>query len=198
MTDATAGPTRAAGIAATLAHARYVLKWLDRMGIERVHVLGFSMGGGVALELERQAPQRVASVVMLSSIGVQEMELLGQYSLNHVLHGLQLGGLIDLLRAGRLLIDLLECDEVRIGRVDDSGDARQVELPVGALGVVNVVAQHAQPGRWGVAGPGGAGEDQEAEANGQRWTHGVPSAVGGRADISCPEDRIQSREQTTP
>ena len=48
------------------------------------------MGGGVALELYRLAPERVASLVLLSSIGVQEMELLGDYSLNHVVHGLQL------------------------------------------------------------------------------------------------------------
>ena len=69
------------------AHARYVVEWLDQLGIERAHVLGFSMGGGVALELYRLAPERVASVVLLSSIGVQEMELLGYYSLNHALHG---------------------------------------------------------------------------------------------------------------
>ena len=83
----------------TRAHARYVLDWLDRRGIERAHLLGFSMGGGVALELYRMAPERVASVTLLSSIGVQEMELLGDYSLNHLLHGLQLGGLWILHRA---------------------------------------------------------------------------------------------------
>jgi pimeloyl-ACP methyl ester carboxylesterase len=51
------------------AHARYVVEWLDQLGIERC-TLGFSMGGGVALELYRLAPERVASVVLLSSIGV--------------------------------------------------------------------------------------------------------------------------------
>jgi pimeloyl-ACP methyl ester carboxylesterase/membrane protein DedA with SNARE-associated domain len=81
------------------AHARYTLEWLDRLGIERAHLLGFSMGGGVALELYRLAPGRVASVVLLSSIGVQEMELLGDYSLNHLLHGVQVAGLWILLEA---------------------------------------------------------------------------------------------------
>jgi pimeloyl-ACP methyl ester carboxylesterase/membrane protein DedA with SNARE-associated domain len=75
------------------AHARYVEEWLDRLGVERAHLLGFSMGGGVALELQRSAPRRVASLTLLSSIGVQEMELLGDYALNHALHGLQLGAL---------------------------------------------------------------------------------------------------------
>ena len=72
------------------AHAGYVLELLDQLEIDQAHLLGFSMGGGVALELYRQAPERVASVVMLAAIGVQELELLGNYHLNHFVHGLQL------------------------------------------------------------------------------------------------------------
>jgi pimeloyl-ACP methyl ester carboxylesterase/membrane protein DedA with SNARE-associated domain len=75
------------------AHARYVLKLLDSLQVARAHVLGFSMGGGVALNLADLAPERVASITMLSAIGVQEYELLGDYYLNHLIHGLQLGGL---------------------------------------------------------------------------------------------------------
>ena len=75
------------------AHARYVVQMLDSLKIARVHVLGFSMGGGVALELAELAPQRVTSLTMLSAIGVQEFELLGDYHLNHAVHALQLGGL---------------------------------------------------------------------------------------------------------
>jgi len=75
------------------AHARYVLELLDRLGIEDVHVVGFSMGGGVALSMADLAPRRVRSITMLSAIGVQEMELLGDYTLNHTLHGAQLAGL---------------------------------------------------------------------------------------------------------
>jgi pimeloyl-ACP methyl ester carboxylesterase len=41
----------------------------------------------------------VASIVLLSAIGVQERELLGNYTANHVLHGAQLGTLW-LLREG--------------------------------------------------------------------------------------------------
>lgn len=75
------------------AHADYVLQLLDQLQIKRVHVVGFSMGGGVALNLIDRAPERVASLVMLSSIGVQEMELLGNYYMNHALHGLLLAGM---------------------------------------------------------------------------------------------------------
>jgi pimeloyl-ACP methyl ester carboxylesterase/membrane protein DedA with SNARE-associated domain len=81
------------------AHAHYVWQLLDRLGIETVHVVGFSMGGGVALNLTDLAPGRVASLTMLSAIGVQEMELLGDYRINHGLHGVQLAGLW-LLREG--------------------------------------------------------------------------------------------------
>jgi pimeloyl-ACP methyl ester carboxylesterase/membrane protein DedA with SNARE-associated domain len=74
-------------------HARYVLALLDKLNIERAHIVGFSMGGGVALNIAELAPERTASITMLSAIGVQEMELLGDYHLNHFLHGLQLAGL---------------------------------------------------------------------------------------------------------
>lgn len=72
------------------AHARYVLHALDELGVEDAHFVGFSMGGGVALEAFDLAPERVASVVLLASIGVQELELLGRYDLNHGVHGILL------------------------------------------------------------------------------------------------------------
>ncbi len=72
-------------------HADSTRKLLDRLGVERFHALGFSMGGAVALHLADQAPERVASIILMSSIGVQELELLGDYRVNHGLHGLQLG-----------------------------------------------------------------------------------------------------------
>jgi membrane protein DedA with SNARE-associated domain/pimeloyl-ACP methyl ester carboxylesterase len=75
------------------AHAQYLRQWLDQLQIARAHVVGYSLGGGPALELYALEPDRIASLVLLSSIGVQEHELLGDYTLNHGLHGLQLGGL---------------------------------------------------------------------------------------------------------
>ncbi len=72
------------------AHARMTLQLLDSLEVERAHLVGFSMGGGVALELYRAAPDRIASITLLSAIGVQEHELLGEYHLNHAIHGLQL------------------------------------------------------------------------------------------------------------
>lgn len=79
-----------------LAHAGYVEQLLDSLGITRYHLVGFSFGGGVALHLADRRPDRVASLTLLSSIGVQEYELLGDYLLNHAVHGIQLAGLLAL------------------------------------------------------------------------------------------------------
>jgi pimeloyl-ACP methyl ester carboxylesterase len=68
------------------AHARYLLELMDRLGVPRAHLVGFSMGGGVALSMAALAPDRIASISLISAIGVQENELLGNYVTNHVLH----------------------------------------------------------------------------------------------------------------
>ncbi|NNF27071.1 MAG: alpha/beta fold hydrolase, partial [Gemmatimonadetes bacterium] len=74
-------------------HAGQMLALLDSLGVGSTHLVGFSMGGGVALEMYRRDPDRIESVTLLSAIGVQEFELLGDYHLNHAIHGLQLFGL---------------------------------------------------------------------------------------------------------
>jgi pimeloyl-ACP methyl ester carboxylesterase/membrane protein DedA with SNARE-associated domain len=76
-----------------VAHADYLSQLLDSLHVPKVHVVGFSRGGGVALELQSRHPAQVSSVTLLSSIGAQEHELLGDYQLNHALHGAQLAGL---------------------------------------------------------------------------------------------------------
>lgn len=72
------------------AHASYVIELMDALGIEGAHLLGFSMGGGVILNVTDIVPHRVQSITMVSAIGVQEAELLGDYHLNHALHAVQL------------------------------------------------------------------------------------------------------------
>ncbi len=78
------------------AHAEYAERLLRRLEIGRAHLVGFSMGGGVALELARRAPDAVASLTLLSSIGIQEFELLGSYHINHAIHAAQLAALVGL------------------------------------------------------------------------------------------------------
>ncbi|MFZ2650877.1 MAG: acetoin dehydrogenase dihydrolipoyllysine-residue acetyltransferase subunit [Burkholderiaceae bacterium] len=56
---------------ATLADlAGFVLHFLDHLGVERVHVVGHSMGGAIAAQMTLAAPQRVASLVLIASAGL--------------------------------------------------------------------------------------------------------------------------------
>lgn len=79
------------------AQARSIAAWMDTNEVERAHLVGFSMGGGVAIRIAALEPERVASLTLLASIGVQELELFGSYELNHAVHAAQLW----LLRAAR-------------------------------------------------------------------------------------------------
>lgn len=94
-------------------HAAYGVELIERLGIERVHVVGYSMGGGVGIELYGLAPERIASLTLLSSIGVQELELFGAYRMNHLVHGVQLAA-VRFVEEGLPHFGLL--DGVLIGR----------------------------------------------------------------------------------
>ncbi len=72
------------------AQAQELLELCRRLDLRSVHVLGFSLGGGTALEMASLEPERIRSIVLLSAMGVQELELFGGYEINHALHGLQL------------------------------------------------------------------------------------------------------------
>ncbi len=78
------------------AHADYLLQLMDKLQIERAHLVGYSQSGGVAIHVADRAPDRLASLVLFAGIGAQEVELLGDYALNHALYAVQyviLGGL---------------------------------------------------------------------------------------------------------
>ena len=76
------------------AHARYLIDLLEHEGVESAHVLGFSMGGGVALHLYDIAPDKVKSITMLAAIGVQEAEGSGDYHFEHLKYGIGYGLLV--------------------------------------------------------------------------------------------------------
>lgn len=75
------------------AQAALMLRLMEGIGTERFHVVGYSFGGGVGIVMAHKAPERVQSLVLLSSIGAQELELLGDYYVNHMLHGASVAGL---------------------------------------------------------------------------------------------------------
>jgi len=63
--------------------ARVVLSTMDWAIIARAHVVGWSSGGGVAIRMAQQRPERVASITMLASIGAQHTEGSGSYVFEH-------------------------------------------------------------------------------------------------------------------
>lgn len=76
------------------AHARYVLAFMDALKLERAHLIGHSMGGGVALQVAHLAPERVASIVSYAGIGVQEGEGSGDYHFEHLKYAVGYGLLV--------------------------------------------------------------------------------------------------------
>ncbi len=52
------------------ANASALRDLLDYLGIERVHLVGHSFGGGVSLQFSYQFPERVASLILISSGGL--------------------------------------------------------------------------------------------------------------------------------
>ena len=58
--------------------AETVLALLDHLGITKAHLAGHSMGGAVCLNIARMAPQRVASLSLIASVGLGE-HINGQY-----------------------------------------------------------------------------------------------------------------------
>ena len=50
--------------------ARVLSEWLDAVGLSRVHLVGHSLGGGIALETALQYPNRVLSCTLIASTGL--------------------------------------------------------------------------------------------------------------------------------
>lgn len=78
------------------AHAAATLALLDALKVDAAHIVGYSMGGAVGLEIYALAPRRVRSLTMFAALGVEELELFGDHTLNRGLHELQLAALRSL------------------------------------------------------------------------------------------------------
>ncbi len=109
------------------AHAGYLAALVDHLGIETVHAVGFSLGGGVVIHLEEQLRERVRSLTLLSAVGVQELELLGRYSVNHAIHGAQLAALL-LLQEGFPHFGLLDRSHAHLSYARNFYDSDQRPL----------------------------------------------------------------------
>ncbi|MEM8547108.1 MAG: alpha/beta fold hydrolase [Pseudomonadota bacterium] len=70
--------------------AAYLVDLLDALAVEHVHIVAYSQGGAAAIAFAERAPDRLASLALVSTIGVQELELFGSYTLNHAVYAGQL------------------------------------------------------------------------------------------------------------
>lgn len=70
------------------ANAEYVRLIMDKLMIGRAHVVGWSQGGGSAIVMADRAKDRVASMTLMASIGVQEGEGSGSYAFEHAKYAL--------------------------------------------------------------------------------------------------------------
>ena len=70
----------------SITHGRYLLDLLDALAIDRVHLVVYSQGGAAGITLADLAPERVASLTLVSAIGLQEYELFGTYRGNHIVY----------------------------------------------------------------------------------------------------------------
>ena len=78
------------------AQARVALKTMDALGVERAHVLGWSLGGGGAIRAAAIAPDRVASVTLLASVGTQQAEGSGSYGFERFKYACGFAALVGL------------------------------------------------------------------------------------------------------
>lgn len=141
------------------AYARTLLAMMDRLKIEKIHVVGWSNGGGIALHMADLAPERVVSITMMASIGLQEHEPSGSYEFEHFKYKAAkviFGGLPELLPH----FGLLGTYDSRTAWADFFDDSDQRELK----GVMERIGRSGMPtlilhGRHDFLVPAFAAED---------------------------------------
>lgn len=57
-------------------YAKFLLAFLDALHLQQVHLVGHSLGGGIAITLAALAPSRVSSLMLVDSTGLPEVSLL--------------------------------------------------------------------------------------------------------------------------
>ncbi len=62
----------------TIQYAQRICKYLDEQGIDRADMLGHSFGGRVSIRLAHEYPQRVRSITLINSGGLQRQRTLQQ------------------------------------------------------------------------------------------------------------------------
>ncbi|WP_199192401.1 alpha/beta fold hydrolase [Chlorogloea sp. CCALA 695] len=56
-------------------YAKILLSFLDTLNLQKVHLVGHSLGGGIAITLSAQAPERVKSLILVDSTGIPSVSI---------------------------------------------------------------------------------------------------------------------------
>lgn len=56
-------------------YAEFMLAFLETLNIERVHLVGHSLGGGIAITLSTLVPDKVSSLVLVDSTGIPSVSI---------------------------------------------------------------------------------------------------------------------------
>ncbi|MEM7762837.1 MAG: alpha/beta fold hydrolase [Pseudomonadota bacterium] len=75
----------------SLTHGHYAAALMDALDLDQAYIVAYSQGGAPAITLARSHPERVGALVLVATIGVQELELFGSYAFNHLVYAGQLG-----------------------------------------------------------------------------------------------------------
>jgi pimeloyl-ACP methyl ester carboxylesterase len=57
-------------------YAQLLLSFLDALNLQQVHLVGHSLGGGIAITLSALVPERVKSLVLVDSTGIPSVSIL--------------------------------------------------------------------------------------------------------------------------
>jgi len=115
--------------------ARFVLEFLERLGVKRVHVVGHSMGGAIAAQMALQAPSRVGALALLGTAGLGEDIDLG-YTEGFVAAASrrELKPVLEQLFANPELVSRQMVDDVLKYKRLDGVDALLAQLRLGLFG----------------------------------------------------------------
>ena len=65
-----------------------IAQWLKEINLSSIHIAGFRYGGLVAMETASRASLPVSSLVLMQSLGIEEIHFLGNYRINRSVYSL--------------------------------------------------------------------------------------------------------------
>ncbi|MTI86694.1 MAG: hypothetical protein FH748_01860 [Balneolaceae bacterium] len=99
---------------------------MQKLRVDKVHVVGYKYGTLAGVHLANETDIDVQSLSLLSSYGVQELELLGGYHLNHGIYTAQLL-FLELAKYGIPHFGLIDVEEeIAFYKIMNSSDQRKI------------------------------------------------------------------------